>query len=185
MFEGMTRGIFFLLALAFFLVSALVWHAFDELEPSEYIPLLIAVLSAFIGLTGVIITQARLKLVSIEDAHRLTKADIYFDFVNLVQNAMMAQKPEFADQAKTNDDMAKSMIDFKSKCLLWGSEEVLMAVSNFQTISKTKSDPKNVLRSVEGLYRAMRKDIGLRNSALPKDFFAKWPLSDPSEFDRL
>jgi len=178
-------SLLFIVILAFLLVGGLIWHAFNKLEPSEYIPLFIAVLSAFIGLTGVIFTQTRLRLMSIEDAHRQTKADIYFAFVKLVQNAMMAQKPEFAEQARTSDEMAKSMIDFKNECLLWGSEEVLMAVSNFQNLSKKKVGQKDLLRSVEDLYRAMRKDIGLSNSSLPKDFFAKWPLSDPSEFDRL
>ena len=173
------------IVVSFLLVGCLIWHAFNELEPGEYIPILIAVLSAFIGLAGVLITQTRLRLMAIENAHRQIKSEIYFSFVKLIQDAMMAQKEEFSKQATPKEQMLKSMIEFKSKCLLWGSEEVLTAVSDFQKTAKVNNSHKDILRSVESLYRAMRKDIGLRNSSLPKDFFAKWPLSDPSEFDQL
>lgn len=98
---------------------------------------------------------------------------------------MMAQQEGLKLEPLDNSELVKKMIEFKSDCLLWGSEEVLQALVNFQQLSASKPTPKELLWSIDPLYRAMRNDIGLKNTKLPKDFFAKWPLSNPKEFDQL
>ena len=98
---------------------------------------------------------------------------------------MMAQKKELGLEPVDSAELMKVFIEFKSNCLLWGSEEILLALVDYQTLSASDPTPKEILRSIDPLYRAMRNDIGLDNSKLPEDFFAKWPLSNPKEFDQL
>lgn len=157
-----------------------------QLKPNEYVPLFVAVVSAFIGLTGALYTQNRIRLREVEEAHRKIKTEIYFEYITLIQSIMLGAKPEFSDQKPNDKDMVLGIAKFKSKCLLWGSPDVLLALVKFEAQSSaTNSSPKQQLQSIEPLYRAMRSDIGLSNSKLPQDFFAKWPLSNPAEFDEL
>ncbi len=183
-------GLLVFLALAiviFFSYKLIAYVAIGakELEPNEYVPLFVAFVTTVVGLTGALYTQSRIRKREIEDAHRSKKAEIYFSFIKLIERAMMAQKEGLDFEPVADHELITKMIEFKSDCLLWGSDEVLLALTNFQTLSASNPSPKEILRSVDPLYRAMRKDIGLKNAKLQRDFFAKWPLSDPTEFDRL
>lgn len=183
---GMLIFVFMCVALWFsYQMTSYVLIGAKELKPNEYVPLFVAFLTASVGLVGALRTQYVIRKREIENAHRDKKTKIYFSFIKLVERLMLAQKSEVDLEPLTNSELVTKMIEFKSECLLWGSEEVLQALVKFQSTSATNPTPKVVLRSIDPLYRAMRNDIGLKNSGLGKDFFAKWPLSDPSEFDRL
>jgi hypothetical protein len=177
-------------------LTAYVYVGAKELKPNEYVPLFVAFVTTVVGLSGALITQNRIrkreidaarrsKIREIDAAHRSKKTEIYYSFIKLIERAMMAQKKELNLKSVTGAELTKAMIKFKSDCLLWGSEEILLALVNFQALSASNPTQKETLRSVDPLYRAMRNDIGLENSKLPEDFFAKWPLYNPKEFDQL
>jgi hypothetical protein len=176
-------------------LSTVLWFSYQltayvaigakELKPNEYVPLFVAFVTTVVGLSGALYTQNRIRKREIDGAHRSKKTEIYFSFIKMFERVMMAHKKELNLEPLDDGELITKMIEFKSDCLLWGSEEVLQALVNFQTLSVSEPTPKEVLQSVEPLYRAMRNDIGLKNSKLPKDFFAKWPLSNPNEFDQL
>lgn len=181
--------------LTIIVVSALLWFSYrltayvvvgaKELKPNEYVPLFVAFVTTVVGLSGALYTQNRIRKREIEDAHRSRKTEIYFSFIKLIERVMMSHKQELKLEPLDENELITKMIKFKSDCLLWGSEEVLQALINFQRISALQPTPKEILQSVDPLYRAMRSDIGLKNGRLPKDFFAKWPLTNPEEFDLL
>ncbi|MCZ4367689.1 hypothetical protein [Sulfitobacter dubius] len=166
-------------------LTAYVLVGAKELKPNEYVPLFVAFVTAAVGLTGALYTQNRIRKREIDDAHRAKKTEIYFSFIKLIERVMMAHKDELGLEPLDEGELVKKLIEFKTDCLLWGSEEVLQALVDFQTLSTSQPTPKQILRSIDPLYRAMRNDIGLTNTRLAKDFFAKWPLSDPKEFDRI
>ena len=177
-------------------LTAYVYVGAKELKPNEYVPLFVAFVTTVVGLSGALITQNRIrkreidaarrsKIREIDAAHRSKKTEIYYSFIKLLERVMMAQKKELGLEPVGNVELTKVMIEFKSNCLLWGSEEILLALVDYQALSASDPTPKEILRSIDPLYRAMRNDIGLENSKLPKDFFAKWPLSNPKEFDQL
>ena len=157
----------------------------SELKPNEYFPILLGMFTALLGLAGAITTQVIVRGRERESAHRAKKAEIYFDFIDLVGRSMLAQKEGMQSKSLTSDQLLEKMMNFKNECVLWGSEDVLIAIADFQVMAKSNPTSKDLLRSMDRLYRAMRKDIGLKNSRLKRDFFAKWPLRDASEFDKL
>ncbi|WP_143515642.1 hypothetical protein [Pseudooceanicola marinus] len=168
-----------------FRLVAYVAAGASELKPNEYVPLFVAFVTAVVGLVGALYTQNRIRKREVDSAHRPKKMEIYFSFIAQVERQMLYQKEELGLEAIDDAELVREMMRFKSLCLLWGSAEVLRALSEFQRVSASQPSPKSMLRSVDALYRAMRKDIGLSNVSLPKDFFAKWPLSNPGDFDRL
>jgi hypothetical protein len=181
--------------LIFIAISIVLWFSYQliayvaigakELKPNEYVPIFVAFVTTVVGLSGALYTQNRIRKREIDEAHRSRKTEIYYSFIKLIERMMMAQKEELNLKPLDKGELMMKMIEFKSDCLLWGSEEVLQALVNFQTLSASQPTLKQILRSVDPLYRAMRNDIGLKNTKLSKDFFAKWPLSNPKEFDQL
>jgi hypothetical protein len=181
--------------LIFIALSIVLWFSYQviayvsigikELKPNEYVPIFVAFVTTVVGLSVALITQNRIRKREIDEAHRSRKTEIYYSFIKLVERAMMAQKKELNLKPLGVSELMEKMVEFKSDCLLLGSEEVLQALVNYQTVSKSQPMGKEILRSIDTLYRAMRNDIGLKNTKLSKDFFAKWHLSNPKEFDQL
>ena len=193
--DKVSRMKFIIYLLILIALSIVIWFSYQlaayvaigakELKPNEYVPLFVAFVTTVVGLSGALYTQNKIQKREIDNAHRSKKTEIYFSFIKLIERVMMAHKKELNLEPLDEGELMTKMIEFKSDCLLWGSEEVLQALVNFQTLSASEPTPKKILRSVDPLYRAMRNDIGLKNTKLPKDFFAKWPLSNPKEFDQL
>lgn len=174
--------LFILLLYGFDLASALVSGA-KELEPTIYVPLSITVLTAIFGLTATLYTQRRTRLREIESAHRDRKLEIYFEFLKFIEIAMISSKPELGGKPLDKNELARKLVEFRTKAVLWGSLGVLKSVAKLT--SGKPSGTLEVFDTLEKIQREMRKDIGLSNFGLEKGFFAKLPLSDPSELERM
>ncbi|WP_170465176.1 hypothetical protein [Ruegeria arenilitoris] len=166
-------------------VAIAVIEGAKTLEPKIYVPLVVTVFSAAIGLIAALYTQSSIRKREIEEAHRNRKIEIYYGFLKLVQKMLLAQKEGFEDQAVDEKELLLMLSDFRVDITLWASPKVLNSFQNFLSVSAGRSSSKELLSQIDPLYKAMRRDIGLSNTGLENHYFAKSMLIDPSEFDQL
>jgi hypothetical protein len=166
-----------------YLIFEAVVAGAKQLEPSVYVPLTVTVFTAVLGLGATLYTQNRTRLREIESAHRERKLEIYLEFLKFIETALLSAKPELGGKPLDETELARKLLEFRTKAVLWGSPGVLRAVSKMT--SGPPSGPLEIFDLLEKIQREMRKDIGLSNRGLEKDFFAKLPLSDPEELARM
>lgn len=154
-----------------------------SLEPSVYVPLSVTLLTAVMGLAATLFAQARARRAEIASAHRERKVEIYLEFLVFLERLFMSSKPELGVEKIDERAMTLELMKFRTKAVLWGSPGVLQAVSDMSKVEQT--DTKAMFSVIDNIQREMRKDIGLSNWGLGNYFFAKLPLSDADEFDRL
>lgn len=171
------------LAYQIFNVGKAVIEGAKQLQPEIYVPLSVTLITATLGLAAALYTQSRTRLREIESAHRERKLEIYLEFLKYLETAFMSAKPELGGEELNENDLARKLVDFRTKAVLWGSPGVLKAVSKMAKLQP--GDPLPMFDVLESIQREMRKDIGLSNWGLEKDFFAKLPLSDPNELDEM
>ena len=184
---------FFIISVGIVFIGILLYHGWfvtiaiiedaKTLEPKIYVPMVVTVVSAAIGLIAALYTQSSIRKREIEEAHRNKKIIIYYGFLKLVRKILLAQKKEFEGQALNQKELVLKMSKFKFDITLWASPKVLNAFQEF--VAASGSSPKAMLDQIDPLFKAMRRDIGLRNTGLKDKFFAKSMLTDPSEYDRL
>ncbi|MDJ0821142.1 MAG: hypothetical protein QNJ09_04920 [Paracoccaceae bacterium] len=153
------------------------------LSPQVYVPLTVTVLTAALGLAAALFTQRSIRLREIESSHRERKLEIYLDFLKFYESALISEKPELEGETFDEKEVAKKLIEFRTKAVLWGSPGVLRQVSLLTKLDG--AGPTVIFSVLENIQREMRKDIGLSNWGLEKDFFAKLPLRNPEDLDKL
>ena len=164
------------------LISAVVDGA-KQLKPEIYVPLVVTLATAAMGLAVTLYTQTRIQSNEIASAHRDKKVEIYLEFLTFVERAIASVKPELGETDFDADEFAKQLFEFRKKAILWASPGVLKALSE---LSKPDHDnPMHLFDVLDYMQREIRRDIGLTNRGLEKDFFSKLPLSDPEELDRM
>ena len=146
------------------------------------VPLSITVLTAIIGLSVTLYTQSRIRLREIDAAHRERKLEIYLNFLEAFDNLSVAGKPEFGENPVDPNRLARDLLTFRTRAVLWGSPGVLKALSK---IARPNQDLTEMFSGIEAIQREMRKDLGLSNRGLEKSFFNKLRLTDPDEYDKI
>ncbi|GFE51454.1 hypothetical protein So717_32070 [Roseobacter cerasinus] len=153
-----------------------------ELEPEIYVPLAVTVLTAVLGLTATLYTQSVSRRREIEAAHRERKLEIYLQFMQLIEKLILSGKPDLATGEIDHNQIAKELVSIRTKAVLWASPAVLRPLAK---LGQPDHSLRGLFDTLEEIQRAMRKDLGLSNIGLEKKFFAKLPLADPTEYDRL
>jgi hypothetical protein len=141
------------------------------------VPVIGAMLTAFISLAAVIITQRSTKQREIEEAHREKKVEIYEEFFKKIEVLLQSNNPRRQiETTSDSEELITYLSDFKTSILLWGSPQVLQAYDDFARIS---GSGKSIFEAVDNLYRTIRVDIGLSNKGLPPLHLVKMHISDP------
>ncbi|QBQ64057.1 hypothetical protein EXH44_07380 [Actinobacillus indolicus] len=164
-------GLIVLLILLTFLYYVFSWGLNN---PSVFIPLL----TATFGFVGIMYTQYQSKSRDIRESHRASKIETYrmfFDLINLVQNN--AKKK--IDIDPLDESFQKSMQELSENLILWSSEEVLLVWKEFRAIKPNNEDPYLVLKIIDRLYRAIRKDLGHNDKLLKELDLIKMNITDP------
>lgn len=104
----------------------------------------------------------------IESRHFTEKRAVYLHFIGFIFQLFEAQKkPAGIKEAH----LIKEMTKFKQNLLVWGSPDVINSYNLFEDSSEVlaaSQDTTAILRSVEKLYRAIRKDLGHDDRLLPE-----------------
>lgn len=164
-----------MLAIVGYLIFKIIELSFaflQALNPTVGAAIVAAVATVMLG----IITQYLLKKRQLDDAHREKKIQIYEEFMKMAA-AHLAQQNENLKQKKIpQEKIVEFFFKFKTDLILRGSTGVIRAMAKFESVSAESGD---VLGSVDDIYRAMRKDVGLSNFGLkPKELVAVYLKSE-------
>mgnify|MGYP003678238902 CR=1 FL=1 len=159
-----------------------IYNGAKTLEPTVYVPLSITIFTAVIGLTVTLYTQTVSRRREIESAHRDRKLQIYLEFMKLLENLILSEKPELGGTKIESNQIARELVTIRTKAVLWGSPGVLKFLAR---LAQSGQSPLELFDTIEGIQREMRKDLGLSNRGLKEGFFSKINLSDPEELDRM
>ncbi|WP_298675736.1 hypothetical protein [uncultured Lentibacter sp.] len=171
------------LAFQGWLIATAVVNGAKTLEPTVYVPLVVTLTTASLGLGATLYSQARTRRQEIESAFRERKIEIYLDFLNTLKEVFLAEKKELNFPKVKQSELVVKLIEVRTKAVLWGSTGVLQALSEFSKVSE--NNPRAMLSVVDRLQREMRKDLGLSNSGLEEEFFTKLILSNPEELEQI
>jgi len=152
------------------------------LKPNVFFPLAVTVLTAFLGLAATLHTQRETRRREIEAAYRKDKVEAYLAFLKLIERLLAQTKSDLGLEKMPEKELIEAMMDIRTRAILWGSPGVLKGLSNLTKMEMLGISPFDVL---EELQREIRKDLGLSNEGLEQDFFAKLPLRDPDDLERV
>ncbi|WGE81431.1 hypothetical protein NYR66_00090 [Actinobacillus equuli subsp. haemolyticus] len=139
----------------------------------------IPLISAFIGLIGIIYAQYQSKSRDIFEGHRASKIETYRMFFDVV-NLFMDSSKNNVEVDITDPKVQKLMQELNENLILWASDEVLVAWRNFKTSSP---NGKAAVINIDKVYRAIRKDLGHNDSRLKELDLIKMNISDPDSLD--
>ncbi|HDR1056599.1 TPA: hypothetical protein QB320_001585, partial [Pasteurella multocida] len=141
-------GLFFLSLFLFsFYYLIFVWAP-------ENTTVAIPLFTACIGLIGIIYAQYQSKSRDIAESHRESKIETYRMFFNILKLFMNKDNGEI----DINDKKIQNMMrELNENFILWASDDVLVAWKEFR---EHGNDNKQVLKKVDNMYRAIRKDLG-------------------------
>lgn len=172
-----------------FCVAISIWKVFDffvikliALDSKIAVPVMAAMITAFITLAATIITQRQTKLREREEAHRQKKIEIYQKFVNLITKLHIPENQRRLIKKPTEDEIIKSLYEYKKDILLWGSANVIKTQLDFQTARP--GDKKDILFLANEMYKSIREDIGLSNKGLNNNELIKLFLTNPEELEK-
>lgn len=153
-----------------------------QLEPAVYVPLAVTIATAVLGLVATLYTQVSNRRREIAAAHRERKTEVYLDFLKTIETILLDSKSELKRTKLSDNELVERLVDVRTKAVLWGSPGVLRALNK---LTKIESQSYFVFDVLEEIQREIRKDLGLSNYGLEKDFFAKLPLSDPESLEEI
>lgn len=166
--------ILFIVGYYSFDILIMLFKTFLSLNPN----VIAALITASVGLIGLIYSQNRSQKREIFESHREQKIEVYNIFFNMVE--------KFQDQINHEDIDLDN--DFKNEfkkltrgLILWGSPAVIKAYIEFRNTATNSSTSSQVLSSVDKMYQAIRKDLGNSNFALKKFDLIRLNLSDTNE----
>ncbi len=127
--------------------------------------------------------QKQIREREIEESHRGRKVEMYLEFVRMVSHLIQASNPENKKKPLTQQQILDNIEKFQNGILLWGGPKVIKAYLNYRLVADSGND--KLFESVDGLYRAIREDIGLSNDGLENLETVKLYLKDPSELEKI
>ncbi|NER97904.1 MAG: hypothetical protein F6J86_29355 [Symploca sp. SIO1B1] len=151
----------------------------QELNPTVLTGLIGGTATIFVGITAAIINQRYSKQRDIDESHRSKKVKIYSKFLEKISGLFHAVSENKVEQYLP--DLTDFFRKYKTEIILWGSPEVIKCQLELEQVAEKGGD---TLKSVDNLYKAIRKDIGLSNKGLDNYELVKMYLK-PSEFDKL
>lgn len=146
--------------------------------------LVIPVVSALIGLIGVMYIQWQSKSREIRESHRAKKIEAYmlfFEITELFQNSSR----ENIEIDISDKGLREKFQQLTRLLILWASDDVIKAWLEFRTESQDSTDPLYILRKTNRMYMAIRKDLGHKDKKLKQLDLIRMNLSNPGELDNL
>ncbi len=152
------------------------------LAPEIYVPLVVTLTTAALGLAATLFTQSQSRKREIDAAHRDKKIEVYFGFLKNVEAMLLSANSELGGSELDGTEFAKKHVELRTMAVLWGSTGVLKALKDF---AHNGGSGHAAMLALESLQREMRKDIGLSNFGLEKYFFTKLILKSEDEFKKF
>ncbi|MEA5445563.1 hypothetical protein VCB98_07005 [Gammaproteobacteria bacterium AB-CW1] len=140
-------------------------------------------IAAVIGFVGLLYGQWHSKTREIEQSHRPQKIQVYNAFFSILEKFLKNPDALAAIEGKPlPDELRDQFWALNQGLIIWASPPVIKAWLKFR---KASVSGEHVLLAMDGMLRAIRKDLGNSNIGLQAGDAVKVFLSDPNELDRL
>ena len=139
-----------------------------------------AVVTAIVGLFGLWYAQWHSKSRDIAESHRSSKIEVYNHFFEIVEKFQDDKTRSYDTREEdVSESLKRDFIKLNRGLILWASPSVITAWLRFRAASEKGV---NILIAVDGMYQAIRKDLGNSNVGLKTGDLIKITLRDPSEW---
>jgi hypothetical protein len=173
-------------------VSASVYWVFMGvigLDAKLSAAIIAACTTVIVSVLTVVYTQWNTKSREIDNSHRPQKMEIYKRFMNeVVVNLLKAKKEDKVDSPEFKKKLEEDLFSFTGDIIVWGSPTVILAYTAFRSSGTTSEDSEksslNILLKIDGLFQAMRKDLGNSNWGLTRGDLIKLFLTDPETLEK-
>lgn len=166
------KSVYFILSLSiilFFLSQASIWVKKNN-------TVAIPIITAIIGLIGVMWTQWQSKSRDIAESHRNSKIETYSLFFDIIEKFQKSIKNDQEIDILSDVDLQAKFEKLNRGFILWASDEVIQTWIEFR-----KNSSENTLDKIDNVYRAIRKDLGHKDKKLKNLDLIRINLSNPNE----
>lgn len=166
---------------AVYYLLAVAWRAVGEVSPNVGAAIIAAVVTAAVALYN----QRTARLREIAESHRPQKVELYNVFMDIIDTTMdLSRRGELG---RVTGDPGPAKLEeliqtFRRGLVVWASPEVIRA---WEKMRSSGDQGFEILRKSDGVFRAIRKDLGNSNWGLDQGALIKLFLKDPGEYDRL
>jgi hypothetical protein len=151
-------------------ISIGLWNIFKGLQKEVAAALIAAsttILVSVFSITGAKYYDRRR---SIEQELREKKMPVYFEFIEFNMKLLFSDK--ITGKAMSEKEMEKFLYAFTQKIMIWGSDEVVVAWSNYRRKIINYSPESDIgftaMFELERLLLALRKDTGHKNKNIKR-----------------
>ena len=137
-----------------------------------------AIITASIGFIGLMYSQISSKKREIFESHRAKKMEVYDIFFSMVE---IFQDESLNKEEKLDDEFRNQYTKLTRGLSLWASPGVIKAYLEFRATAVEGSTSTEILKSVDKVYKEIRKDLGNSNLTLQSGDLIKLNLKDPKE----
>ncbi len=159
-----------------------LWAVQGKLNPN----VTAAIVASLAAVAGAIYTQRHSRLREIAESHRAQKVElyeVYMDIIDLVTDLSREGKLGEITDESLPEELEELFKKFRRGVLVWGSPEVIKAYQDF--VRSASFGSVAVLQRADGVFSAIRKDLGNSNWGLNQGDLMKLFLKDPAEYDRM
>lgn len=143
-----------------------IWNRFTTLDPNVAVGLLTTSTTILVAVLTIVLGRYFERRKEIEAHFRDKKIAIYDEFLKKFFQVYYGKNPNLVDFFR----------EFQRQAMLWGGSPVLLEFMKWRThFAQHKPDAQS-LYLMEDFFRALRKDIGLSNSKLPRGLFIQMIL---------
>ncbi|WP_126425183.1 hypothetical protein [Brevibacillus marinus] len=159
----------------FWQLLSFVWRTFSGL-PTEYVPAIVTAVTTFlVSLITITLGKYLERKMIIDKEMREKKIPVYNELIDFIFELMANPG------SKSVDEMNNFIKEFTKKILVWGSDDIIVQWSNYRNSAKkieSSKDPYVVLKELEKLLLAIRKDVGHKNKNLKEGVLLSMFIKD-------
>ena len=170
-FRGMSRLFSFAAVVAVLAFGGwLIWIFIDNVREADA-SIMVGLIGLLGMLTAALIAHYQTKKREINARLFDDKSKGYMHMIDLLFDFIIKGKK---GEELTEEQTLEGMLKFKKALIVWGGPKVIEAWNSFEVNSASERTPHDMVREMEGILRAMRKDLGHDDSALK--FGSLWGL---------
>lgn len=154
-----------------------VWTNLSSVNPSLGVGIIAAGSTIFVSLASVLISKRLEQNAMIKNQQREKKIPIYEELIAFLFRVTRAAKD--GKNMPSEEEITDFMFGFIQKLLIWGSDDVVIAFEKFRRSSQEQG---NILFAVEGIWTAIRKDLGHSNKGISKGTLLSLIVNDIDKF---
>lgn len=130
-----------------------------------------AIVASAMGLISVIYNSWNARVVSVREAHREKKSQVYSVFFDMITDVHKLsnenlQRPQTLEEYLSSEEFMNAVFELKKGIIFFGSPAVVVAAINWFKAAGAPTEGFTQMKLIGELLLAMREDIGLSNRGL-------------------